>query len=108
MYAYHFEYKPRQSAALTPLRVSEGAKIVVQPTTEPYVEQMNQLQQLIYGYSFDRADEFRSQIQVFPEGQFIALDVDADQVVGYTSSMRLSFNSTLPLLESWATTTGYG
>jgi hypothetical protein len=108
MYAYQHEYKPRQSAALTPLRVSEGAKIVVQPTTEQYVGQMDQLSRLVYGYTFDRTEEFRSQVRHFPEGQFIALDVETDQVVGYTSCMRLDFNPAEPLLESWADTTGYG
>ncbi len=108
MYAYQHEYKARQSAALTPLRVGEGAKIVVQPTTEQYVGQMDQLSRLVYGYDFDRTSEFRSQVRRFPEGQFIALDVETDQVVGYTSCMRLDFNPAEPLLESWADTTGYG
>lgn len=37
----------------------------------------------------------------FPEGQFVAIDRETNQVVGRTASMRCHFDPTQPVLHSW-------
>lgn len=85
--------------------------IVVIPSAPRYADQMIELMCAAYGCSPDEtfsAGQFRSHMQVFPEGQFIALDVKADRVVGLTASMRLDFDPRSPLTASWVETTAYG
>jgi hypothetical protein len=80
-----------------------------------YVEKMEKLQMLVYNPSAEEgldgiltADHFRNHLRVFPEGQFIAVDTETDEVVGLTASMRLNFNPAESLLDSWKATTGDG
>lgn len=108
MVAYPTEqHDGRQTAATFMAR-----QIVVLPTAAEHVHGMDSLSQLVYDYDhFSRFDEFQSQICIFPEGQFVALDVstpNAPLVVGYTASMRLSFDPARPRFKTWADETGYG
>lgn len=95
--------------------VKEPSRIVVIPSSEQYVEKMEQLQMLVYQPTPEEgldgiltADCFRNHLRVFPEGQFIAVDTATDEVVGLTASMRLNFNPAESLLDSWRATTGDG
>ena len=47
-------------------------------------------------------------LDVFPEGQFMAYDIDAERVVGMASSMIVDYDEREPLLESWSETTDNG
>ena len=104
MIAHKYQYKHRP----------EDARIVVMPSSEKYVEGMEKLQMRVYNPSPDdmdgilTADHFRSHLRMFPEGQFIAVDTETDEVVGVTASMRLDFKPDQSLLASWKATTGDG
>jgi hypothetical protein len=85
---------------------------VIQPS-ERYFGQMEALQADAYSCKLGEdglltADHFRAHLRVFPEGQFIAVDTETDRVVGMTVSMRVDFNPSTPLLDSWNATTSYG
>lgn len=53
-------------------------------------------------------DKYHAQLDHFPEGQFMALDVLNDTVAGVASSMIVDWNPDTPLLEQWVETTDYG
>ena len=102
--AYKHEYKDRQMPGT----------ISVIPATAEYAEQIQQLAGEAYHVTpelaaewFD-ADQYRSRIAHFPEGQFIALDDATGRVVGMTSSMRFHHNPEVTFLEEWERTTAYG
>lgn len=113
MVTYLHQYKDRQSPAYGESS-GEATHIVVIPSSEAYADQLEDLQYI--GYEVDRdtedfiitADMFRNHIRVFPEGQFMALEVETDRVVGMTSSMRIQYDPAQPILEGWFKTTGYG
>jgi len=111
MVVHQHEYKDRQSQGPEP----STSPIVVIPSAAEYADQMQALQYLLYDVPADeapvgvlRAEHFRNHLRVFPEGQFIALEVETNRVVGLTVSMQMAFDPTQPLLESWVSTTGYG
>lgn len=54
------------------------------------------------------ADHFRRHQELFPEGQFIAVDQTTDRVVGFTVSMRMHFDPARPLLDYWWASIGDG
>jgi len=99
-------------------RQSGDAHIAVIPSTLKYVDQMEKLHQTAYGYvgyvPSDDCDEcmtaakFRNHLRVFPDGQFIAVDRDANEVVGATVSMLVNFDSAKPVLEPWVKLTDFG
>jgi GNAT superfamily N-acetyltransferase len=89
--------------------------IAILPAAAEYADQMEALQALVYGV--DPRDErqmtfnaahFRQHLHVFPEGQFIAVDMCSDTVVGVTVSMRIAFDPRRPVLRPWWELTGYG
>lgn len=89
----------------------QDERIAIVPSKPHHVDSMVELMCAAYNVSPEESytpDQFRSQIRVFPEGQFVAVDQDTGQVVGLTISMRMSYNPTQPLLENWAETTNYG
>lgn len=51
-----------------------------------------------------RAAHFRHHVDLFPEGQFVALDGSTGQIVGLTASMRIDFDPAHPFVEPWSTT----
>ena len=106
MNVYLNEYRPRQSGDTT---------IVVIPSRPEYVEQMARVHQAAYGYSPEKAgkedltaEKYARHLAIFPEGQFMALEVETDTVVGVTTSMRLDIDPHKPSLRSWAEITNDG
>ena len=101
-------------------RQSGDAPIVVIPSAHKYVDQMERLHQIAYGYAgYSPSDDdecsecltaakFRNHLRVFPEGQFIAVDRSTKEVVGATVSMLMDFDPTMPVHESWAKLTDFG
>ncbi len=106
MNVYLNEYRPRQSGDTT---------IVVIPSRLEYVNQMVQCHQVAYEYTSAEltnedltAEKFARHLEIFPEGQFIALEVETNTVIGLTSSMRLNIDPHRPSLRSWAEITNDG
>jgi hypothetical protein len=106
MDVYVNEYRPRQSGDTT---------IVVIPGTLKYVEQMALCHQAAYGYTPEEAgsedltaEKYARHLELFPEGQFMALEVETDMVVGVTTNMRLDIDPHKPSLRSWAEITSDG
>jgi len=117
MIAHKYHYKDRQSKTTTeyaPRPAASEDRILILPSSERYFEQMEQLQYEVYNVTPQNndgcltAEKFRNHARVFPEGQFIAVDAKTDRVIGLTASMRLDYDPTKPLLESWKATTGDG
>jgi hypothetical protein len=74
---------------------------------------MESCHQRAYGYTPSpedaealTAEKFRRHLQLFPEGQFVALD--ADMVIGTSSNMRLDVDLHKHSARSWAEVTGDG
>src|SRR5262245_46392440 len=90
--------------------------VVVLPSSTEYVEQMQALQFALYDVPSGEeasvgvlcAEHFRNHLRMFPEGQFVAVEVETNRVVGLTVCMRIAYDPRQPLLESWVKTTGYG
>jgi len=104
MVAYKYQYKERKTPEA----------ITVIPAAAGHTEQIQNLAGRAYGVDpkdvveWFGADQYRSRIAHFPEGQFIALDNASGRVVGMTSSMRFQYNPEVTFLEDWDRTTGYG
>jgi GNAT superfamily N-acetyltransferase len=87
-------------------------RISIVPSSPRYAEQMQDLMHIVYGTTRDNpdgtfsADMFRRHMQIFPEGQFVALE--AGRVVGLTASMRIAFDPAHPFIEPWFTTISDG
>lgn len=68
--------------------------IVITQTRSEHAEQLETLQETVFPTLADdeiiRAEHYRHHVQMFPEGQFVALD--GDRVVGMCSSIRLDFD----------------
>lgn len=68
--------------------------IVIVPMREAHAEQLEALQRIVFPSLAEEellhADQYRAHIQLFPEGQFVALDGEA--VIGATSSIRYHFD----------------
>ena len=88
--------------------------IAIIPSAAQYAGQMETLTSIVYGLNPRdcddclNADHFRHHLNVFPEGQFIAVDTQTDTVVGLTVCMRTHFNPDRPTLEPWWHVIGYG
>lgn len=89
-------------------------RILVMPSSAQYAEQMEDLMHACYGTTREDPEQvftaamFRAHLNIFPEGQFIAVDTETDSVVGLTVSMRTTFDSSRRLTESWWSSIGYG
>ncbi len=99
-------------------RQNRDTQIAVVPSSVKYLGQMEMCHQLAYGYTVDAtaseidaeavtAEKFRQHIEIFPEGQFVALDKRTNRVVGLTSSMRTNLNAH-DAAKSWAELTNDG
>jgi hypothetical protein len=90
------------------------SSIIVQQTTPDYADRMEALTAAVYDLipreceDCFNADHFRRHIEVFPEGQFIAIEADTDRVVGLTACMRIDFDPSYPITMSWWQEVGYG
>jgi len=75
-------------------------------------EPMQDLMHRVYKTTREQPDgtflaaQFRRHMELFPEGQFVALD--AGQVVGLTASMRIPFDPEKPFIEGWYETISDG
>ena len=104
MIAHKYQYKDRQ----------KPETMVVIPASAAQAEQIQALAGEAYGISPEAArewfgaDQYRSRIEHFPEGQFVALDESSGRLVGLTSSMRFRCDPVTTFLEDWDRTTGYG
>lgn len=104
MVTHQFQYKERQ----------KPETILVMPASEQHLDELQALAGEAYNIpqvdieSWFSTDQYRSRIEKFPEGQWIAQDKASGRVVGFTSGMRFDFNPHIPLLDSWENTTGYG
>jgi hypothetical protein len=89
-------------------------RIAIIPTSPAYADQMEDLGHTSYGTSRQNPDQvltapmFREHVNVFPEGQFTAIDTTSDSVVGLTVSMRMDFDPTHHHTEQWWSSIGYG
>ncbi|MEP7291794.1 MAG: hypothetical protein ABI835_08415 [Chloroflexota bacterium] len=99
MIAHKIEYKERP-------------QFTVVPATAEHAEAIQNLAGAAYHIDAElakdwfAAEQYKSRIAHFAEGQFIALD--NDQVVGMTSSMRFQYSGESTFLEEWDRTSGYG
>lgn len=98
-----------------PARQSGDTTLVVIPSTRAYADPLAQCHQAAYGYTPAEAtpedltaEKFARHQQLFPEGQFMALEVETDRIVGAAVSMRLDFDPRKPDLRSWSQITTYG
>lgn len=99
-----------------PHKPTPNNNIVILPLDINYIDALIDLQRIGYRLKPEdyhhpevmQADDFRSQIEFFPDGQFMALDITTDQVVGSCSSMIIEHDETQPLLKSWIKTTARG
>lgn len=86
--------------------------ITIVRSSPRYAEQMQDLMHVVYDTTRAEPDGtflagmFRRHMEVFPEGQFVALE--AGRVVGLTASMRLVFDPLHPFIEPWFTTISDG
>ncbi|MEO0564676.1 MAG: hypothetical protein AAF125_21405 [Chloroflexota bacterium] len=93
---------------------SEPASLIVVPSHARHAAGIEQLQAEVYSadpHEWDdmiTAEQALTHQQLFPEGQFVAVDRETDQVIGMTVSMRIDFDPAQPFLEPWTTTTDYG
>jgi hypothetical protein len=97
-------------------RQNRDSQIAVVPSSAKYLGQMEMCHQQAYGYSAEdaaldnealTAAKFRQQLEIFPAGQFIALDKSTDRVVGLTVSMRVNLDAH-DEAKSWAELTNDG
>ena len=97
-------------------RQNRDTQIAVVPSSAKYLGQMEMCHQLAYGYSAEdaaldnealTATKFRQHLEIFPAGQFIALDTSTDRVVGLTVSMRVNLDAH-DEAKSWAELTNDG
>lgn len=93
-------------------RALDPLSINIVPTLADYAEQMEDLSHVVYGSCRANPDgtltaaHFRRHLELFPQGQFVALE--ADRVVGLTACMRIGFDPAHPFIESWYTTISDG
>lgn len=97
---------------MIPVKIDE--QIIIMNSTPESAPQMEALQLAVYGVEDEECDDclrvrhFLSQMRIFPEAQFIAIDRQTGLVVGMTSGMRLHFDPTQTTLKSWAEITDHG
>ena len=97
--------------------MTDPTVIRIIPTEARYAPQMEALTDLVYNIPPGgdpkeclRAEHFRHHVEIFPEGQFIALvdTPEGEQVVGLTASMRIVFDPEHPFIEPWKVTISGG
>ena len=87
-------------------------RISIVPRVPRYAEAMQDLMHLVYRTTRDNPDGtfsaamFKRHMQLFPSGQFVALD--AGRVIGLTASMRIPFDPAQPFIEGWYKTISDG
>jgi hypothetical protein len=93
---------------------SEPASINIVPTQPKHAAGIEALQAEVYQadpHEWDdmiTAEQLLTHLQMFPEGQYVAVDTATSRVVGMTVSMGIHFDPASPFLEPWTQTTDYG
>jgi GNAT superfamily N-acetyltransferase len=89
--------------------------VLIVPNQPDFAEELELLQRAVYNGSKEdhhpdalHAEHFRSQVAIFPEGQFVAIDPLTGRIVGHTSSMLLHYDPSQPFTQPWVVTTDYG
>lgn len=101
---------PRSEIMTTQPQIVRRISIV--PSSARYTQQMEDVSHMVYGTNRDNPDgtlvaaHFRRHAELFPEGQYVALD--HGHVVGLTASMRIAFDPAHPFIEPWYTTISGG
>lgn len=84
--------------------------ILITRTQSAYTGQLESLQRIVFPFLAENellhAGQYKRHLQVFPEGQFIALD--GEQVVGATTTMRCFFNRSHPRHHTFSEVMGGG
>lgn len=79
---------------VAPLGVGVSSGIIVTPMQAKYAEQLEALQRMVFSNLAEEellhAEQYKKHIEIFPQGQFVALD--GDKVVGATSTIRYYFD----------------
>ncbi len=87
-------------------------RISIVPSSPRYAEAMQDLMHRVYHTTRANpdgtftAEQFRRHMQIFPEGQYVALE--DGRVIGLTASMRIPFDPAHPFLENWYVTISDG
>ncbi len=89
-------------------------RIAILPGAPEYAQPMEELTGIVYGIDprdDDKclnADHYRHHLAVFPEGQFVAVDTETNQVVGLTLGMRTNRGPHNPMIAQWWDVIGQG
>ena len=91
-----------------------GSQIVVVPARPEHAQGMEDLIRAVYDMAPDEplddlyVDTFLKHMQIFPEGQWVALDVLTNRVVGTTTNLLMNFDLARPVLKPWLESVDYG
>jgi GNAT superfamily N-acetyltransferase len=90
--------------------------VVILPSDPAYIDQLVDVQRRGYNLTPEYYDhpevltheKFANHLRVFPEGQFMALDIAEDRVVGTCTSLMIAHDIARPFTEPWRETTADG
>jgi GNAT superfamily N-acetyltransferase len=91
-----------------------NSTIIVQNAQLEHAQSMEDLIRAVYEVPADvpiddlGVEQFRSHIEIFPEGQFVALDTATNGVVGTSTNMLMQFDLSQPFLKPWLETVDDG
>jgi hypothetical protein len=91
-----------------------GSQIIVTQAQPKYAQGMEDLIRAVYEVPADvpiddlGAEQFRSHMSIFPEGQLVALDAATNRVVGTSTNLLMNFDLSKPVLKPWLETVDYG
>jgi hypothetical protein len=94
-----------------PKKKDKDGSLIIRQSAAKYAGQLAEVSAAAYQIPLESTyspDYFRKHLEIFPEGQFIALDTSTDQVVAYSINMRYAYDPAHPLLEPWGRATDYG
>lgn len=87
---------------------------LILPTRPEDALALEALQEIVYGGRGYRREElinaemYKRHIEIFPQGQFVAIDAYSGHIVGCTSSMLCKFDDMPPAHHSWYDITDHG
>lgn len=90
--------------------------VVILPTDPAYLDQLVHVQRTVYQIPPEHwehpevltAEKFLTHMEVFPDGQFMALDIMTDTVVGTCASLIVDHDPSQPFNSTWRKTTADG
>ncbi len=102
----------------TPVRQTRDGSIIIVSGRPEHFEGIAALDSAAYAFGEAAADDpytsemiaqqFLKSLEIFPEGQFVAIDTLTGAVVGKTQSMRYHYDPSHPMTDDWAHSTGDG